>query len=36
MAQRNIWVSCGVIFEGLGVQKAPRRPAGLDYVLEYF
>ena len=36
MTHRNVWLSWGVIFEGLGdvgVQKTPRHPAGWDYAL---
>ena len=33
MTHRNVWLSWGVIFEGLGVQTTPRHPAGWDYAL---
>ena len=36
MTHRNIWVTCGVIFEGFGVQMTPMCPAGKDYSLVLF
>ena len=35
IALEKIWMSWGVIFEGLGIQMTPRRPAGYDFGYMY-